>query len=78
MVPDGCNYKSLPKEYQNTRNFHVAWTRFAKDKPAPTIDTGHRHHFFIISITEFQQLENVQDYSRSLDDFIFRKQNSTI
>lgn len=45
MVPDGGNYKNLPEEYRNTRNFHVAWTRFASDKPAPTIDTGHRHHF---------------------------------
>lgn len=45
MVPDGGNYKDLPKEYQNTRHFHVAWTRFNSNKPAPTIDTGHRHHF---------------------------------
>ncbi len=44
LVPDGCNYKSLPEEYRNSRNFHVAWTRFASNKPAPTIDTGHRHH----------------------------------
>ena len=45
LVPDGGNYKDLPEEYRNSRNFHVAWTRFASDKPAPTIDTGHRHHF---------------------------------
>lgn len=45
LVPDGGNYKDLPEEYINSRNFHVAWTRFASDKPAPTIDTGHRHHF---------------------------------
>lgn len=44
-VPDGGNYKDLPEELRNSRNFHVAWTRFAADKPAPTIDTGHRHHF---------------------------------
>lgn len=45
LVPDGGNYKDLPEEYRNSRNFHVAWTRFASQKPAPTIDTGHRHHF---------------------------------
>ena len=45
LVPDGGNYKDLPAEYRNSRNFHVAWTRFASQKPAPTIDTGHRHHF---------------------------------
>ena len=45
LVPDGGNYKDLPDEYRNSRNFHVAWTRFASKKPAPTIDTGHRHHF---------------------------------
>ena len=45
LVPAGQNYKSLPEDLQNSRNFHVAWTRFPIDKPAPTIDTGHRHHF---------------------------------
>ena len=37
LVPDGGNYKDLPDEYINSRNFHVARTRFASDKPAPTI-----------------------------------------
>lgn len=45
LVPDGGNYKDLPDEFKNTRNFHVAWTRFPSNQPAPTIDTGHRHHF---------------------------------
>ncbi len=45
LVPEGGNYKSLPPELRNTRNFHVAWTRMDRSKPAPTIDTGHRHHF---------------------------------
>lgn len=45
LVPEGGNYKNLPEEYRDSRNFHVAWTRFASDRPAPTIDTGHRHHF---------------------------------
>lgn len=45
LVPDGGNYKDLPEELQQTRKFNVAWTRFASDEPASTIDTGHRHHF---------------------------------
>ncbi|MCX6999064.1 MAG: DNA cytosine methyltransferase, partial [Candidatus Sumerlaeota bacterium] len=45
LVPEGKNYKSLPIHLRNTRNFHVAWTRFPRNEPAPTIDTGHRHHF---------------------------------
>jgi len=45
LVPEGGNYKDLPQEYRNSRNFHVAWTRYHSQKPAPTIDTGHRHHF---------------------------------
>lgn len=45
LVPDGGNYKDLPEEFRTSRNFHVAWTRFPSNKPSPTIDTGHRHHF---------------------------------
>ena len=45
LVPDGGNYKNLPEKYSKTRNFNVAWTRFNSSKPAPTVDTGHRHHF---------------------------------
>lgn len=45
FVPEGGNYKDLPKEYSKTRNFHVAWTRLDGRKPATTVDTGHRHHF---------------------------------
>lgn len=70
MVPDGCNYKSLPDEYKNTRNFHVAWTRFASNKPAPTIDTGHRHHFHY----KYNRVPTVRECARLQsfpDDFIF-------
>lgn len=45
MVPDGGNYKDLPDYLQKDNKFHVSWTRFCSSKPAPTIDTGHRHHF---------------------------------
>lgn len=44
-VPPGGNYKNLPEELKSSRNFNVAWTRFPREGPSPTIDTGHRHHF---------------------------------
>ena len=70
LVPDGGNYKDLPEEYIHTRNFHVAWTRFASDKPAPTIDTGHRHHFHY----KYNRVPTVRECARLQsfpDDFIF-------
>lgn len=70
LVPAGGNYKDLPEEYRNTRNFHVAWTRFPKDKPAPTIDTGHRHHFHY----EYNRVPTVRECARIQsfpDTFIF-------
>ena len=70
LVPDGCNYKSLPEEFKYSRNFHVAWTRFASDKPAPTIDTGHRHHFHY----EYNRVPTVRECARLQsfpDDFVF-------
>ena len=70
LVPDGGNYKDLPDEYINSRNFHVAWTRFASDKPAPTIDTGHRHHFHY----KYNRVPTVRECARLQsfpDDFIF-------
>ncbi len=70
LVPDGGNYKDLPEKYINTRNFHVAWTRFRSDKPAPTIDTGHRHHFHY----KYNRVPTVRECARLQsfpDDFIF-------
>lgn len=70
LVPDGGNYRDLPEEYKNSRNFHVAWTRFASKKPAPTIDTGHRHHFHY----KFNRVPTVRECARLQsfpDDFIF-------
>ncbi len=70
LVPDGGNYKDLPEEYINSRNFHVAWTRFRSDKPAPTIDTGHRHHFHY----KYNRVPTVRECARLQsfpDDFIF-------
>ncbi len=45
MVPDGGNYKDLPRELWETRKVHIAWTRMDSKKPCFTIDTGHNHHF---------------------------------
>lgn len=45
MVPDGGNYKNLPKDLWNTRKVNIAWTRMNSKKPSFTIDTGHNHHF---------------------------------
>ncbi|MEQ2595830.1 DNA cytosine methyltransferase [[Clostridium] symbiosum] len=70
MVPDGGNYKDLPDEYRHSRNFHVAWTRFSSDRPAPTIDTGHRHHFHY----KYNRVPTVRECARLQsfpDDFIF-------
>jgi DNA (cytosine-5)-methyltransferase 1 len=70
LVPAGGNYKSLPEEYRNTRNFHVAWTRFPDNRPAPTIDTGHRHHFHY----KYNRVPTVRECARIQsfpDDFVF-------
>lgn len=70
LVPDGGNYKTLPEEYKKTRNFNVAWTRFNSKKPAPTIDTGHRHHFHY----KYNRVPTVRESARLQsfpDDFIF-------
>lgn len=70
MVPDGGNYKDLPEAYRSSRNFHVAWTRFDSNKPAPTIDTGHRHHFHY----KYNRVPTVRECARLQsfpDDFIF-------
>jgi len=60
LVLDGLNYKSLPEELRNTRNFNVAWTRFTSNKPSPTIDTGHRHHFHY----KFNRVPTVRECAR--------------
>lgn len=70
LVPDGGNYKDLPEPYRNSRNFHVAWTRFNSRKPAPTIDTGHRHHFHY----KYNRVPTVRECARLQsfpDDFVF-------
>lgn len=70
LVPDGGNYKDLPMRLQKSRHFHVAWTRFAADRPAPTIDTGHRHHFHYL----YNRVPTVRECARLQsfpDNFVF-------
>ena len=71
LVPDGGNYKDLPEEYRTTRKFNVAWTRFSSDKPSPTIDTGHRHHFHY----KYNRVPTVRESARLQsfpDTFVFK------
>lgn len=70
MVPDGGNYKDLPKDLQDTRRVNIAWTRLNSQKPSFTIDTGHRHHFHY----KFNRIPTVRESARIQsfsDDFIF-------
>ena len=70
FVPQGKNYKSLPANLRESRKFHVAWTRLHYDKPSPTIDTGHRHHFH----PEANRIPTVRESARIQsfpDRFIF-------
>lgn len=70
LVPDGGNYKDLPEIYKNTRNVHIAWTRYSSNKPSFTIDTGHRHHFHY----KYNRVPTVRESARLQsfpDSFIF-------
>lgn len=70
MVPDGGNYKDLPKDLQGTRKVHIAWTRLNSKKPSITIDTGHRHHFHY----KWNRVPTVRESARIQsfpDDFVF-------
>ena len=70
LVPDGGNYKDLPKDLQETRRVHIAWTRLNSKKPSITIDTGHRHHFHY----KWNRVPTVRESARIQsfpDDFIF-------
>lgn len=70
LVPPGGNYKDLPPSIRSLNHFHVAWTRWDGDKPAPTIDTGHRHHFHYLynRVPTVRECARIQSFP---DDFIF-------
>ncbi len=70
LVPDGGNYKDLPKDLQETRKVHIAWTRLNSQRPSFTIDCGHRHHFHY----EWNRVPTVRECARIQsfpDDFVF-------
>lgn len=70
LVPDGGNYKDLPKDLQQTRKVHIAWTRLASNKPSITIDTGHNHHFHY----EYNRVPTARESARLQsfpDNFVF-------
>lgn len=67
LVPEGKNYKVLPKHLQDTRKVHIAWTRLDGRKPSLTIDTGHRHHFHpktnrIPTVRESARIQSFPDH----------------
>jgi len=70
QVPEGCNYKALPKGVGESRKFNEAWTRYHGDKPSKTIDTGHRNHFHY----KYNRVPTIRENARLQsfpDDFIF-------
>jgi DNA (cytosine-5)-methyltransferase 1 len=70
LVPDGGNYKDLPSGVGESRIFHMAWTRYASNKPSRTIDTGHRNNFHY----KWNRCPTVRESARLQsfpDDFVF-------
>ncbi|MBL7994865.1 DNA cytosine methyltransferase [bacterium] len=70
LVPEGGNYKSLPRGVGEHRKFNEAWTRYHSKKPSKTIDTGHRNHFHY----KFNRVPTVRENARLQsfpDDFVF-------
>ena len=70
MVPDGGNYKDLPKEFRDTRRVNIAWTRMNSKKPCFTIDAGHNHHFHYKQnrVPTVRECARIQSFP---DDFVF-------
>lgn len=72
LVPEGKNYKALPIEELEKREFkyNEALTRYHSKKPSRTIDTGHRTHFHY----KYDRIPTVRENARLQsfpDDFIF-------
>lgn len=70
QVPEGGNHKDLPPGVGDSRKFNEAWTRYHREKPSKTIDTGHRNHFHY----EYNRVPTVRENARLQsfpDDFIF-------
>lgn len=70
QVPEGGNHKDLPPGVGESRKFNEAWTRYHRNRPSKTIDTGHRNHFHY----EFNRVPSVRENARLQsfpDDFRF-------
>lgn len=70
QVPEGGNYKDLPKGVGEHRKFNMAWTRCDGRAPSRTIDTGHRNYFHY----EYNRIPTVRESARLQsfpDDFVF-------
>jgi DNA (cytosine-5)-methyltransferase 1 len=66
MIPEGKNYRVLPKEYEGIYKYHEALTRYHSKKPSLTINTGHRSHFHykwnrIPTVRESARLQSFPD-----------------
>lgn len=70
LVPEGGNWRTLPKEYQNIRSYANTWRRLDSKLPSVTIDTGHRHHFHYKAnrVPTVRESARIQSFE---DDFIF-------
>ena len=70
LVPDGGNYKDLPKKFRETRRVNIAWTRMASSLPSFTIDAGHNHHFHYKAnrVPTVRECARIQSFP---DNFIF-------
>lgn len=69
-IPDGGNYKDLPKEEASKFKYHESLHRYCSTKPSLTIDTGHRTHFHY----KYNRIPTVRECARLQsfpDDFIF-------
>lgn len=69
-IPDGGNYKDLPRDEASKFKYHESLHRYSSDKPSLTIDTGHRTHFHY----EYNRIPTVRECARLQsfpDDFIF-------
>ena len=70
QVPEGGNYKDLPKGVGESRKFNEAWTRYHSKRPSKTIDTGHRNHFHY----KYNRVPTVRENARLQsfpDNFLF-------
>lgn len=70
LVPEGGDYRNLPPGIGESRRFNEAWTRYHSEKPAWTIDTGHRNHFHY----KYNRVPTVRENARLQsfpDSFVF-------